>query len=234
MEPTYLGSTHQAMKRPPIFLFLFLIVSATELLAVAFHWPILNAAAKPCIMLSLIGFYVLGTSSRSSAFILALFFCWAGDVLLLFQAEAELFFIVGLVAFLVGHTLYIVAYRQLQWPGRKHELMPTQKMRFSFPIILAGTGLIVVLFPTLGGLKIPVLVYALVLMLMVMTALFRYGRTPIVSFWMIFAGAALFMISDSLLAINKFYAPIPDGGFFVMLTYCVAQYLIVKGALKHQ
>ena len=228
------ATTYEAMKRQAVLLCLFVIVSAVELLAVAFHWPILIAVAKPCIMLSLIGYYVAGFSKRSSAFILALLFCWTGDVLLLFQAKEEMFFIFGLVAFLIAHALYIVAYRQLQWPDRKHELMPTQKMRFSFPIVLAGTGLIVVLFPILGDLQIPVLVYALVLMLMVMTALFRYGRTPILSFWMIFTGASLFMISDSLLAINKFYAPIPYGGFFVMLTYCAAQYLIVEGTLRHK
>lgn len=222
------------MKRPAIFLILFLIVSTAELLAVASNWPIVHATAKPFIMLSLIGYYFAFASQPSPAFITALFFCWAGDVLLLFQVEAELFFIFGLVAFLIGHALYIIAYQQLRWSDRKHELMPTQKMRFLFPIILAGTGLIVVLFPTLGGLKIPVLVYALVLMLMVMTALFRYGGTSTTSFWMIFTGAALFMVSDSLLAINKFYAPIPHGGFFVMLTYCIAQYLIVEGALRHR
>lgn len=233
MDTTSGSPTREGLKRQTL-LYLFLIVCAVELLGVAFHWLIVIAVAKPCIMLSLIGYYAEGSSKRSSAFILALLFCWTGDVLLLFQAKEEMFFIFGLVAFLIAHALYIVAYRQLQWPDRKHELMPTQKMRFSFPIVLAGTGLIVVLFPILGDLQIPVLVYALVLMLMVMTALFRYGRTPILSFWMIFTGASLFMISDSLLAINKFYAPIPYGGFFVMLTYCAAQYLIVEGTLRHK
>ena len=233
MDTTSGSPTREALKRQTL-LYLFLIVCAAELLAVAFHWPILIAVAKPCIMLSLIGYYASSLSKRSSAFILALLFCWAGDVLLLFQAEAEIFFILGLVSFLIGHVLYIISYRQLRWSDRMLELMPTQKIRFSFPIVLAGTGLIVVLFPILGDLQIPVLVYALVLMLMVMTALFRYGRTPIVSFWMIFVGASLFMLSDSLLAINKFYSPIPYGGFFVMLTYCAAQYLIVEGALRHQ
>lgn len=233
MDTTSGSPTREALKRQTL-LCLFLIVCAAELLAVAFHWPILIAVAKPCIMFSLIGYYAAGFSKRSSAFILALLFCWAGDVLLLFQAEAEIFFILGLVSFLIGHVLYIISYRQLRSSDRMRELMPTQKMRFSFPIVLAGTGLIVVLLPTLGDLQIPVVVYALVLMLMVMTAMFRYGRTPIVSFWMIFAGASLFMLSDSLLAINKFYVPIPYGGFFVMLTYCAAQYLIVEGVLRHQ
>jgi hypothetical protein len=46
---------------------------------------------------------------------------------------------------------------------------------------------------------------------------------------MFFTGALFFMLSDSLLAINKFYRPFPLAGFLIMLSYIVAQYLIVIG-----
>ena len=222
------------MKRFSILLVLFIVVCAMELLALTFDWRLIHFVAKPLIMLSLIGYYLGRASKRSSTFIMALFFCWAGDVLLLFQMEVEIFFILGLVAFLIGHLLYILSYQQLRWSNKKNELMSTQKIRFSFPIILAGTGLIVILFPSLGSLKIPVLVYAIALMVMVMMALFRYGRTGTRSFWMVFVGAAVFMSSDSLLAINKFYSPIYLSGLFIMLTYTTAQYLIVEGVLSHR
>jgi len=42
------------------------------------------------------------------------------------------------------------------------------------------------------------------------------------------------MISDSLLAINKFMQPLPLSGLAIMLTYLLAQYLIVEGVLKHE
>jgi uncharacterized membrane protein YhhN len=199
----------------------------------AMNLPTLGIVTKPLIMISLTGYYWMNAKERSLIFILALLFCWAGDVLLMFQPQAELFFIFGLVAFLVGHLFYMFSYRQLRDDDIKNELLWTQKIRFSLPIVLIGTGLITVLLPTLGGLKIPVLVYSMVLVGMVMTALFRYGRTPSSSFWMVFAGAGLFMISDSLLAINKFYTAIPQSGLLIMLTYTGAQYLIVKGALNH-
>ena len=48
----------------------------------------------------------------------------------------------------------------------------------------------------------------------------------------VFFGAIAFVISDSILAINKFYAPFEKSSFFIMLTYLVAQYLIVVGILK--
>ena len=47
------------------------------------------------------------------------------------------------------------------------------------------------------------------------------------------AGALLFVLSDSILAINKFYMPFDLAGTFIMLTYGFAQYLIVQGAVKY-
>jgi uncharacterized membrane protein YhhN len=154
--------------------------------------------------------------------------------LLMFADRDEAFFMMGLLAFLIGHILYIFTYRQHQSGDPEKGLLSTQKIRYSFPVILAGTGLIVILFPTLRGLKLPVLVYSVAIMIMVITALFRYGRTNTDSFWLVFGGSVLFMISDSILALNKFYSPIPLAGFLIMLTYSAAQYLIVKGIIRHR
>ena len=218
------------MKRNTLFLSLFVIVSVTEILSLG-TGSLVHMISKSLIVLSLVGYYTMSVEKRDLLFVVALLFCWAGDVFLLFHGE--LFFMLGLVAFLIGHVLYIFSYRHFQSIDTAKALLNTQKIRFSFPIILAGTGLIVILFPTLGDLKIPVVVYAVVLMLMVMTALFRYGRTPSASFWMVFVGAALFMTSDSLLAINKFYSPVRFSGILVMMTYISAQYLIVRGVVQH-
>ena len=215
-------------------LFLFLFYSTMVLVALVAGDGLPSATYNICksfIIPTLFGYYWASTKARSSFIMAALVFCWLGDVLLL--GEGELYFMGGLVAFLIGHVFYIVAYRQHRLDDSKNELMTTQKMRYSFPVVLAATGLLVILFPKLGGLKIPVTVYALVLMIMVMTAIFRYGRTAPKSFWMVLSGAAFFMLSDSLLAINKFYMPLPWSGIWVMSTYIAAQYLIVSGILKH-
>jgi len=45
-------------------------------------------------------------------------------------------------------------------------------------------------------------------------------------------GAAAFVISDSLLAIDKFYQPFAYAGVFIMFTYCAAQYFIVQGFIQ--
>lgn len=221
------------MKRPAAFLVLFLLVSIGELLAVSRGWTEVHIFCKSMIMLSLIGYYMGEVSKRNGHFIRAMFFCWSGDVLLLKQADDEIFFILGLVSFLIGHLLYILAYRELRWADKAQGLLMPQKIRVSFPVALAGTGLIVVLLPTLGGLMIPVIVYAIVLMGMVMASFFRYGRTTAESFWLVAAGALFFMVSDSILAINKFHTPFELAGPVIMLTYILGQFLIVEGAIKH-
>jgi uncharacterized membrane protein YhhN len=221
------------MKRDKIFLYAFALVSILQLVSELLDFKSIQFFVKPMIMLSLVGYYLASVPIRSSIFIRALFFCWAGDVLLLFVQDDEAYFITGLLAFLIGQALYISSYRQHSVEDKSFELMPTQKIRYSLPIILAGTGLIVILFPVLGNLKFPVMIYGIALVLMVMTALFRYGRTTSSSFWFVFGGALLFMLSDSLLAINKFRTALAFAGFWIMLTYIIAQYLIVRGIVKH-
>jgi uncharacterized membrane protein YhhN len=209
----------------------FALGSSLEIVSSIFSKPEWHFVGKPLIMLGLIAHYYVQSANRSSLFISALAFCWIGDVLLMFQGE--LFFMLGLAAFLVGHLLYIFCYRQFQWVDQSSELMGTQKVRYSIPIVLTGSGLVVILYPTLGDLKIPVLIYALVLTLMVLNALFRYGRTTSKSFSFVFVGAILFMVSDSLLAINKFHHLISYSSVWIMVTYCAAQFLIVEGMMLH-
>ena len=222
------------MKRQTIFILLFLMVSVSDLIAIVISNQQLQFICKPLILLALIGYYLASVETRSMVFIRALFFSWGGDVLLLFSSRAEVFFITGLIAFLISHLLFIRAYRQHRNSNVDRELLGTQKFRYALPIVLASTGLIVILFNSLGPLQIPVMAYALVLCVMVLSALFRYGRTNSQSFWMAFTGALLFMISDSILAINKFLNPVAGAGFIIMLTYISAQYLIVNGLIWHR
>lgn len=80
---------------------------------------------------------------------------------------------------------------------------------------------------------VPVIVYAIVLMGMVMASFFRFGRTTPDSFWLVSAGALFFMISDSVLAINKFRSPFELAGPLIMLTYILGQFLIAEGVIRH-
>lgn len=222
------------MKR--ISLLIFLIAGSLELASWLFEIRIIHLVCKPMLMPGLLLYYLVSQREQkqylSTALITALAFCWAGDVILMF--EGELYFMLGLAAFLVAHVFYIFTFRQFSFDDHTDSIQGIQRLRFAFPVILYGTGLVVILFPHLDDLVIPVLIYALVLTIMVIQALLRYARTETSSFIFVFIGALLFMISDSLLAVNKFMEPISGSGFWIMSTYVIAQFLIVKGLLRHQ
>ena len=94
-------------------------------------------------------------------------------------------------------------------------------------------GLLTILFPTLGEMKIPVIVYGLVISIMLLSALhlpITKNREASIGLMM---GAVLFVISDSVLAINKFYRPFEYSGVLIMLTYGLAQWFIVNGAILY-
>jgi uncharacterized membrane protein YhhN len=160
----------------------------------------------------------------------ALFFSWIGDIILLFSDKGELYFIFGLVSFLVSHLVYIVLFNKQQ-TTREND----NKVQFWLGVFLIlgyFTFIIFTLFPKLGPLKIPVLVYAIVITTMLFFAFKGSLNWSIPANKYIFIGAIVFVSSDSVLAFNKFYAPIEHASFYIMATYCLAQYLIVKGILK--
>jgi uncharacterized membrane protein YhhN len=88
------------------------------------------------------------------------------------------------------------------------------------------------LLPSLGDLTILVFVYALVISIMLLFAFkgFLMWKTP--ANWYILIGAVIFVGSDSILIFDKFYKSLVLNSFLIMLTYLVAQYLIVAGILK--
>jgi uncharacterized membrane protein YhhN len=224
-------------KKSKNFLFLLFVANAVvNLVGNTMGVSILSDVTKPLIVPLLLGYYVAGSDyPRSKPLMIALITCWLGDVALMFVGLKASWFMTGLILFLAGHIFYIITYRQHRSESDEHALMPVQKIRFSLPVVLAGTGLVVVLFPVLSrGLQFPVIIYATAIIVMVMTAIFRFGRTNSKSYWLVLAGAVLFMVSDSILASNKFLGAIQMGGVLIMLTYIAAQYLIVEGLRRHE
>lgn len=215
-------------------LILFFVVSLGELLSGMIGLQEMHFIFKPLIMITLgIYYWIAASHNRSILVLCAILFSLAGDTALMFEPANSSFFIIGLAAFLISHIFYILSYRQYQHEAVSDELQGIQKMRFAFPVVLAGSGLVVVLYPVLGDLRFPVIIYALVIVIMVLNALFRYGRTLLKSFRMVFAGAIAFMISDSILAVNKFLDPINSAGLLIMVTYITAQFLIIEGLCAH-
>ena len=88
------------------------------------------------------------------------------------------------------------------------------------------------LLPTLEDLKVPVCIYALTISLMLIMALKGAFNWETNAKYLVLIGAAFFVTSDSILAINKFQAPIPLASFWIMLTYLIAQFSITSGILE--
>jgi len=163
---------------------------------------------------------------------IGLFFSWMGDVFLLFENKNALFFIFGLASFLITHIFYIIYFLRIQSSGTS---LLQKKPVFIALVLAYGITLVWQLYPNLNDLKLPVMVYAVVICSMLLCSMhifLKLNRRSAVYFLL---GATAFVISDSLLAINKFYAQHPADhafsyvGIFIMLTYCAAQYFIVRG-----
>ena len=99
----------------------------------------------------------------------------------------------------------------------------------SFFVGLYGIIYFILIKESLGVMLIPIAVYCAVITLMGITAVGRLGRTNRSSFNLVFLGALLFIMSDSVIGLNRFAGPVEHAGPIVMSTYLLAQYLLVKG-----
>ena len=161
--------------------------------------------------------------------ITALFFSWIGDSVLLFADRAEIYFIIGLVSFLVSHLVYIMLFtKQIKRENKKTTAVFWIGVT---AIIIYLMMMLFLLIPTLGNLKIPVFVYALVLSTMLLFAFKGFFLWDKKAAWSILIGAIVFVASDSILAFDKFYQKLELSSILIMSTYLLAQYLIVKGVL---
>jgi uncharacterized membrane protein YhhN len=149
----------------------------------------------------------------------ALVFSLAGDCLLMFPG----FFIPGLLAFLVAHLFYIALFKQgVAWFPSRRALGVT---------LAIGAAMYAFLFSSLNSvLRIAVAAYVLVIALMAAQAIGRATVLRDKAAFGVAVGAVFFMLSDALLATNRFAVPLPMAQLWVLSTYYLAQILIVFNA----
>lgn len=214
-----------------IWVGLFFLALLSDLICVQLHFETLRFVTKPLIILFLINYFItsvqLVPSSLKWWVAGALGFSWLGDILLLFEDQSTQFFILGLSAFLVAHVCYIVFFNQI----RKVEKMKGQLLLFLF-VLVYYAALIQLLSPKLGDMKVPVWIYGAVICLMLWLALHLNKTYHSNSGLFIMVGALLFVLSDSALAINKFYQAFAGAGIVIMLTYGLAQWFITEGSIR--
>lgn len=190
---------------------------------------ILHMVSKPLLVLSLVLYFIHRTSElkNSSKYLVvgALVLSVLGDVLLI-QTE-EIFFLAGVGAFALAHVAYAIFFN-----GRRSGSI-------HIPTLIGNVILVVFLLLGLNNwvdipseMVYPVNIYGAILGLnLVASVQFNYSNNA-KNYW-VPIGVGLFVISDLLLAVNKFngYAKMME--IVVMTTYGLAQYLIMIGILSH-
>lgn len=146
-----------------------------------------------------------------------LVFSLAGDVFLMLPSDR---FVPGLVSFLVAHLCYIAAFLS------GVTLIPSPWRML--PFLLYGVAVYSALSPHLKGLKYPVVAYMLAILLMAWLACERRVSAGGRSASLAFAGALLFVASDTALAVARFRGRFAASRALVLGTYYAGQWLIVR------
>ena len=212
------------------FTLIFTLIVFLELITNQFEsLSLWHYAFKPLIVVSLIIYFLIQSKALVKNFkygiLMALMFSVAGDVFLMFDDKNPNYFIFGLIAFLLAHVMYILAYL-------KHRNTNRKPLPFIIFLIIYASGLFYLIYKGLGAMLIPVVIYMFIILTMATTAFLRKGSVATENYNWVFLGAILFLISDSLLSVNMFYKPIAFANILIMITYAFAQYFIVLGTLK--
>jgi uncharacterized membrane protein YhhN len=212
-------------------LILYLALALMNLFAEQSGQGWLVLLTKP-LLLSVLSFWfwreVRPLDTRFKRFLLlGLIFSIGGDTLLMFVEQGpkqEDFFLLGLGSFLVAQLCY--AYGFAGYPEAKRGDLARQPLR-AWPFALYLIGILGALWTDIPpGLRLPVSVYATAIVVMALAAFNLRGLLPRARFLGLMTGVLLFVISDSLIAFNKFGQPIPYARLLIMGTYLSAQFLI--------
>lgn len=136
-------------------------------------------------------------------------------------------FLPGMIAFAIGHGLYVAAFLKWNRAPALPLLVPVS--------VYAGTGLWLML-PGAGALTLPLVIYVVVIWAMIWraAACALAPRENLLLRWGPLAGALLFGFSDTLIGIHRFAQPLPGAAFPIILTYWAGQALFAATAIKHK
>lgn len=151
-----------------------------------------------------------------------LLFSTAGDVFLMLPKDR---FIAGLVSFLVAHLCYIAAF--------SNDAAFGTGLVWWLPFFAAGGAVVMSLWAKLpSALRWPVLAYVLVIATMAGQATGRWLFLGDSAALYSAVGAGLFVVSDAVLAIDRFGWPFHAARGITLTTYYAAQLLIAQSAFR--
>ncbi len=208
---------------------LFWTDTILHLLSIIFELDLLRLITKPLLMvfLGLYLYYSVPMNRFTQLMLIGVAFSMIGDTMLMFEAK-PIYFVIGLGAFLIAHVFYILG--MSVFPRFKEGLL-MKHFWLAIPMVAYSTFLLYFLLPALGDMTVPVVIYSIVIFLMGLSAINMFRRTSPEAAQLLMFGALLFILSDSVIAINKFRyeaLEIPFPSLVIMFTYILGQFLIVE------
>jgi uncharacterized membrane protein YhhN len=173
--------------------------------------------AVPALSLAALSFVAV-SGTRGKLLFVALLFCAAADVAL--ELAGGKYFVAGLGLFLVAHIFFIITFS-------RDFRFQTSKIPIIVLFIVYSGMMAFIMTPALKEMAIPVYVYMTALTLVGIFAALRAAKNDYTLY-----GAIAFIVSDSVLAVNKFMMPVAGANFIIMITYYLSLFLIVYGFLK--
>jgi uncharacterized membrane protein YhhN len=220
-----------------VLLYSYIFILTADLLAIHFNWFDGEMVFKSLLMPVLAGYYLVISKNKMirsfRLFGIALIFAWLGDVFLLFSPVKNIYFILGMGAFLIMQLIYAYCFHLLR--THTSTLLNNRFIHTRMIMLALALGAFYyVIAPQMGDLKLPVGIYVCSIAVMVIYAVKRRGNTTEKSFTLVYGGALIFMVSDGMIAVVKFLEDFNHSGVLIMLTYGIAQLLIVRGVYLHQ
>lgn len=202
----------------------FALIAALDWVAVYRRWARVEQVAKPLVMVALAALALtMGAVDHTAGrlVLIALFFSLVGDIFLLRKAKVD--FIGGLVAFLLAHLAYVLAFLALGF----HLWWALPGLTIAVLLgLTSGRRIVRAAFRDEGAaLGVGVTAYLLVICAMVVTAS-GTGRP------LVLLGALAFLVSDTVLALDRFVGPRANARMVVIVTYHLGQAMMVIGALR--
>ncbi|MFZ9661969.1 MAG: lysoplasmalogenase, partial [Chitinophagaceae bacterium] len=195
-----------------------------------FDIAILRYFTEPLLMPFIIIWFLKQTTlkSRQSYYILSsLIFSWIGDIFMMFNDELNLLF--GIAFFVSTHIIYILFLSNIPASDKSYF---REKPILLLVVFVYLIEMLYILWPYLEGLKVPVLIYSILISIMMLLAMWQYKRISNRASLALITGAWLFVLSDTVNAVYKFRFPFTWGMELVQITYVAGQVLLVLGYLN--
>lgn len=222
------------MKKLNFILHLVIVpLFVVELISRLNNFHTLDYFTKPLLLIWIGLYFYLNTGNiRKDKFIYKAFlFSWIGDLCMMVSHTNGIYFYAGVGGFFLAQLNYIRVFTGNIKSDNKGLVF--NKPGWLIPFALYLAAMLYLILSGMKGVMIPIIIiYALSLISMSLFALNRKGLVSQKSFSLVFVGSILFVLSDSMIAINKFYSEFPLSSFLIMLTYFTAQYLIMQGLIE--